>query len=114
MLPDKLCSFLRQHGYDGLHVEIDFIHLHPIDDKEIRAIANQRDRIIITKDNDFKKQYQLKGAPPKVLFIDLGNIRNSMLMGYFTDYLNEIITYFKQGHAFVTLAEEGVILPGNS
>ncbi|MCB1160994.1 MAG: DUF5615 family PIN-like protein [Leptospiraceae bacterium] len=39
-------------------------------------IAKDQDRIIATKDNDFLDNFLVNGAPPKVLFIQLGNISN--------------------------------------
>lgn len=66
-------------------------------DVEIRQVAMEEDRIIVTKDSDFFDYYLLKGVPPKVLLLEFGNITNKNLFTQFESHLSLIIHEFEQG-----------------
>ena len=44
-------------------------------DTEIWQYAKDNDLVIVTKDTDFYDRIILQGAPPKVIWIRLGNLR---------------------------------------
>ncbi len=48
-------------------------------DYVIWAIAQQQDYMIVTKDSDFNELLILKGFPPKVIWIRLGNCSTRMI-----------------------------------
>jgi predicted nuclease of predicted toxin-antitoxin system len=78
-LPPVLAAFLRRKGYDATHTT-NYPQAQYLADQQIRQIALSEDRIIVTKDDDFLDYYWAKGAPPKVLKLSIGNIRNSDLI----------------------------------
>lgn len=47
------------------------------DDEQIWAHARAHGFVIITKDDDFRQRSFLHGAPPKVVWVRLGNCRTS-------------------------------------
>ncbi len=66
-------------------------------DIETRQVAITDNRIIVTKDSDFFDYYLLKGSPPKVLFLEFGNIRNKLLFAQFVLHLALIVQEFEEG-----------------
>ena len=70
---------------------------HLLNDNQIIQIAIENEQIIITKDSDFLDNYLLNGSPPKVLLLEFGNIRNSVLKRLFEENLPTIIQLFEEG-----------------
>ncbi len=95
-LPPKLAKFLSDKNYDAIHTTF-FPNGHLLQDKEIREIAIQENRIIVTKDNDFFDSYLTKGAPPLVLLLQFGNIKNDELIAYFQQEYSNIEELFDHG-----------------
>lgn len=89
-LPPLLKELMVSKGYDTSHT-IDYPKGVLIKDVEIREIALVENRVIITKDKDFLDMYLVKGSPPKVVLIELGNCKNSLLLSYFRRNLDQII-----------------------
>ncbi len=77
-LPFSLASKLKEFDFDAIHTTY-FNAGHLMNDSEIRRIAIEQNRIIITKDTDFMEYYIVKGAPPKVFLLEIGNISNKQL-----------------------------------
>lgn len=78
-LPPRLVEYLSQKGENVVHTS-SFPSGHLLTDKQIREIAVQQERIIITKDSDFLDFFLMKGAPPIVLLIKIGNCSNQELL----------------------------------
>lgn len=108
-LPFKLALFLRSRGYDCIHTT-DTPQGHLLGDEEIVRIAINTERTVVTKDSDFRDNYNTKGAPPKVLFLTFGNIGNSELMRYFEDHIDSIINLFKGDIEFIEFNREGIFV----
>jgi len=65
-LPPNLAHWLARRGLDATHPY--FLPFgERMTDEEIRRVAVNEDRIIVTKDSDFFEHYLLKGTPPRVL-----------------------------------------------
>lgn len=79
-------------------------------DVEIRKIAIQENRIIITKDNDFLDSYLVKGSSPKVLLIQIGNIKNNDLIDLFENYFETLIYSFETKVSLVLLKRESMVI----
>jgi len=99
-LPPKLAQFLAARGFDAIHTTF-FPDGHLLNDKEIRSIATQENRIIITKDSDFFDSYLAQGIPPQILLLQFGNIKNEELIAYFEQELNHIQMLFEKGAELV-------------
>ena len=107
-LPPKLATLLSANGYESIHTTY-FKDGHLLSDVEIISKAKAQDRIIVTKDSDFSDYYMLRGAPPKILLLELGNIKNSNLFSLFDKYLKEIILSFQDGNELVLFRYEEII-----
>ncbi|MBD2757008.1 DUF5615 family PIN-like protein [Spirosoma validum] len=79
--PPMLATYLRWKGFDAIHTT-HFPDGHLLQDIEIAKITLEESRIIVTKDADFPDSFFLKGAPPRVIHIQLGNIRNRELTAF--------------------------------
>ncbi len=49
-------------------------------DVEIFELAKSSARVVVTKDDDFARRSNLLGAPPQILWLRLGNCRNTALL----------------------------------
>ena len=57
-------------------------------------IAIAQNRIIVTKDSDFFDRYLLKGAPPKVLLLEIGNTKNTILFRFIEEQIPRVKIFF--------------------
>ena len=106
-LPPKLALYLIKKGCDAIHTT-GFPEGHLMPDSKIREIAINQNRIIITKDSDFFDFYLTKGAPPKVLLLKFGNLRNEELIFRFENQLDQVFALFDNGAEFVYWGTEGI------
>jgi predicted nuclease of predicted toxin-antitoxin system len=67
----KLCKKLEDIYPDSTHVR--FVNLENKDDSEIWQFAKDESYIIVTQDSDFNDMSILKGFPPYVVWIKMGN-----------------------------------------
>lgn len=107
-LPPILAHHLVRKGCDAIHTTF-FPEGHLLQDKDIISIAINEERVIITKDNDFFDNYFLNGAPPKILLLQCGNIRNQDLLRLFDNYFEMIMEAFEQNCSLVIFDKEKVI-----
>jgi predicted nuclease of predicted toxin-antitoxin system len=59
-------------------------------DAEIWNYAKQQDYIIVSKDDDFRQRSFLSGAPPKVVWINVGNAGTSIILKLLLDSVARI------------------------
>lgn len=78
-LPRRLAPWLSDTGHDARHT-LDLPNRNRTTDAEVCAIAEQEERIVVTKDDDFVRSYVLNGQPPRLLLIATGNIGNIELL----------------------------------
>lgn len=107
-LPPLLRDWLNEKGFDTIHT-IDSSQGIFIEDAEIRAIAINEGRIIITKDKDFLNHYLVKGAPPKVLLLEFGNIKNNALLNFFRNNWQTITDKFELGAELVVFESDKIL-----
>lgn len=90
ILSYKLSKFLTSRGFDCIHVNhiLDKWHTTDVDSA---IYADKNDRILITKDVDFKNSYLLKKKPKKTVRIVLGNTSNKDLLKHFAKHLEQVI-----------------------
>ncbi len=70
-------------------------------DSEIRRIAIDEGRVVVTKDEDFADYFWAKGSPPRVLLVAMGNIKNNDLIDLFEANLDEILQFFEHDREMV-------------
>ena len=88
-LPILLKNYLEFNGFDALHV-LNIDETGRMSDQEISKIANEKDRIVITKDLDFMHSHLIKSEPLKLFIISTGNISNEDLISLFKKNINKI------------------------
>lgn len=80
-----------------------------MNDKAIREIAVNDNRIIVTKDSDFFDFFHVKGPPPSVLLLTVGNISNNNLFNQLKKYSADIEKLFLSNSVFVIFDGENLI-----
>ncbi len=70
-LSPRLSERLKSVFPESRHV--DDIGLHGRNDIEIWEYAGQHGYVLVSKDNDFRQLSFLHGAPPKVVWLHIGN-----------------------------------------
>ena len=107
-LPPSLAEFFKRRGFDAIHV-MDCPQGVLTSDKEIINIAREETRIIITKDSDFMDYYFLKGYPPAVLLLQVGNIKNKELFLMLNEHIEQITSLFESQAKFLILQKSKII-----
>ena len=106
-LPIVLSKYLEKKGYDVIHTD-DLPNKEYTTDTEIRRIAVEEKRIVITKDADFVDSFYVKAVPPKLLLISTGNISNKTLLSLFESNISKINELFID-YSFVELSNNEII-----
>ena len=103
-LPYSLASMLKTKGFDVVHTD-DLPNKERTTDNEIRIVAAEENRIVITKDNDFFDSYILAKSPSRLFLISTGNIINKDLFALFEKHLDLVITGFET-YTFLELTND--------
>ena len=74
-LPRKIVFLFRNAGHDAIHT-LDLPQKNTTPDTEIIDIAEQQQRVVVTKDADFVETFILTQRPSKLVVIATGNISN--------------------------------------
>jgi predicted nuclease of predicted toxin-antitoxin system len=107
-LPPSLATKFLKGGFDAVHTTY-FENGHLMNDKMIRKIAVDENRIIVTKDSDFFDHFILRGAPPKVMLLELGNISNAKLFSIIDANIIRIKNLFEiENTSLVVLYESAI------
>ncbi len=81
-LPKQLAVWLRYKGLYAIHT-LDLPDQNKTDDEQIKAIAEEENRAVISKDRDFPDAHILKNEPRKPIQINTGNSSNEELLKIF-------------------------------
>lgn len=54
------------------------------------TIADHEDRVVMTKDGDFRNSHLLRGRPHRLLHVRVGNLSNEALLAMVVGHLAEI------------------------
>lgn len=88
-LPMRLVYWLRERGHDVIHTR-ELPLKNETDDIDIIQLSVEQDRIVVSKDEDFYKYFILKGQPPKLLMLTMGNIVNKDLIMLIENNIDQI------------------------
>ena len=89
-LPKSLSDFLNQNGHDTIHT-LELPDKNKTKDTQILRIANEENRIVISKDVDFLESFLIKSEPRKLILMKTGNISNKYLIKIFENNLELIV-----------------------
>jgi len=99
---------LSLRGSDAAHT-LDLPQRNRTTDNEILDLAEQQDRIVITKDDDFVQSFLLTGRPPKLLLVSTGNISNTALENLIRTNLAAVTEAFEV-HRFIEIGSESLVI----
>jgi predicted nuclease of predicted toxin-antitoxin system len=83
-----LCQSLRRRFPDSVHVRE--IGLARSSDADVWDYAARHGFAILTKDADFRQRSFLRGHPPKVIWVRLGNCSTGVIEELFNRHLAEL------------------------
>ena len=73
---------MSAHEIESIHTR-DLPEKNAPPDSKIIRLADDENRIVISKDSDFLDNYILDGSPKKLLIVSTGNINNRNLIRLF-------------------------------
>jgi predicted nuclease of predicted toxin-antitoxin system len=106
-LPAALGQLLQRSGHDAIHVSALPAGNNTID-AEVARVANDDDRVVVTKDRGFRESHLLAGKPRALLLVTTGNIANRELLALFQKHLDAIVDFLSSA-ALVELAHDRLI-----
>ncbi len=92
-LPARLARFLHSAGHDARHTT-QLPEGNRTADDHVAKVADDEDRIVVSKDADFRISHQLHGSPRRLLVVAMGNISNNDLLAVFEKHLDTIVAAF--------------------
>jgi len=93
-LSPRLCDRLRDVWTEVVHVRA--VGLAAADDSAVWAYARRHGFTIVSKDGDFSGRSFLFGAPPKVIWLVLGNCSTSEIERRLRGHRQEIETFIAE------------------
>jgi predicted nuclease of predicted toxin-antitoxin system len=102
-LSEELIAALHDLFPDSLHVRL--LGKGGATDPIIWQLARDHDCVLVTKDEDFHRLSILRGAPPKVVWLRIGNCTTADVARLLTDRVDELLRF--ETEAEVTFLELG-------
>jgi predicted nuclease of predicted toxin-antitoxin system len=90
-ISSRLVRLLASEFPDSSHP--DFLEMRGFTDTTVWNHAKENDFIIVSKDNDFRQKAFLYGAPPKVIWLSIGNAGTSVIAKLLQDNVQKIQTF---------------------
>jgi predicted nuclease of predicted toxin-antitoxin system len=90
-LPARLGEFLNRAGHDALHT-IGLPDGNRSTDSQIALHADMENRVVVTKDQDFRDGRLLGRSPRKLLVVATGNITNDALHSLFELHIDAVVS----------------------
>jgi predicted nuclease of predicted toxin-antitoxin system len=107
-LPRALADLLQRLGDDVVHVK-DLPRGGDTSDRDITRFADAEQRVVVTKDSDFRHTHETGGGPRRLLVVTVGNVRNRVLLALVSDHHDAIVTALAEAD-FVELGATGLTL----
>ena len=104
-LSPRLCDRLPDVWTEVVHVRA--VGLPAADNSAVRAYARQHRFTIMSKDGNFSGRSSLFGAPPKVIWLALGNCSTSEIERRLRGHRQEIETFVSEPDATLLVIEPG-------
>jgi predicted nuclease of predicted toxin-antitoxin system len=105
-LPPRLARALVEAGHDAVHT-VDLPEGNRSKDRAVAEAADADDRVLVTKDGDFRGGHRLRGSPRRLLIVTTGNIGNDELLGLFSVHLDLLVSALESAR-MVELGEDSV------
>ena len=76
-------------------------------DRDVWGLAREHDCVLVTKDEDFHRRSVLRGAPPKVVWLRVGNCATKDIADLLRQHVDDLTRFEAQNEA--TFLELGSI-----
>ncbi|MDP9442514.1 MAG: DUF5615 family PIN-like protein [Actinomycetota bacterium] len=110
LIDAQLPARLVEAGHDAVHAS-ELPDGNRTTDAEIARRADGEDRVVVTKDRDFRDSHLLRSTPRRLLVVATGNIDNNDLLSLFDQHLDAIVVGLEESQ-FVELASDRLIVHG--
>lgn len=107
-LPVRLARLLNDTGHDALHTS-QLPDGNRSGDAHVTERADRENRVVVTKDRDFRDVHLLTGSPRRLLIVATGNITNAALLSLVQSHLDAITAAFDEAD-FVELGRDQLIV----
>lgn len=107
-LPVRLARFLSSAGHEALHT-LDLPDGNRATDRWIAEVADDNNRVVVTKDRDFRDSHLLARSPRRLLVVATGNITNAALLSLFETHLATIVGAFSEAD-FVEIGPSSLVV----
>lgn len=94
-LPARLAGLLVTAGHDAVHTSA-LPNGNRTTDADLAALADAEDRVVVTKDRDFRDSHLLRQTPRWLLLVTTGNITNDTLMALFDQHLDTMVAALQE------------------
>ena len=107
-LPRALATHLKSLGHDATHIR-DYPGGATLEDAAVTRIADTEERIVVTKDDDFRVTHLLQHAPQRLLHVTCGNISTSDLIALIDRHYAELSAAIDE-YKYIEIDRPGVII----
>ena len=104
-LSPRLCDRLRDIWTDAVRVRS--VGLATADDSAVWVYARQHGFTIVSKDGDFSGRSSLYGAPPKVIWLTVGNCSTAEIERRLRDHREDIDAFATELDTTLLVIEPG-------
>ncbi len=107
-LPARLAGLLSAAGHDAMHTS-ELSEGNRTTDTALARLADAEDRVVITKDRDFRDSHLLRREPRRLLVVATGNITNRDLLALFADNLETLVVALDEAR-YVEIGQSGLVI----
>ena len=111
-LPARLARLLVAAGHDAVHTS-QLPDGNRTTDASLALTADAEERVLVTKDRDFRDSHLLRRTPTRLLVVTTGNISNQDLLTLFADNLDALMAALGEAK-FVELGPTGLVIHDDS
>lgn len=104
-LSPNLVRLLTNEFPGSTHV--DFAGLHGRSDSDVWNYARDQGLVLVSKDNDFRQLSFLKGAPPKVVWLHIGNASTAAVVELLRARQTDVGAFVQDAEAVLLAIEPG-------
>ncbi|MPY92414.1 MAG: hypothetical protein GEV08_04885 [Acidimicrobiia bacterium] len=109
-LPIRLARRLAESGHDVIHTS-QLPDGNRTSDAVVASLADAEDRIVVTKDRDFRDGHLLRGSPTRLLIVITGNITDNALIELVDRNLDALVDALHEA-SFVELGHDRLTVHG--
>ena len=105
-LSPRLVGLLQDEYPESIHVRDVGLAGHP--DSEIWDHARDQDFVIVSKDDDFRQRSFLEGAPPKVVWLNVGNAATRPIAELLQSESERLISFLSEDESSLLIVRSAV------